>query len=99
MFSRGRFDALAGTSGRAGDAAPLGAPMFACHKSREGADDACAGWLAVAGVEHLGVRLAVAQNRLDPAALSSGEDWPPLFSSFEEMAETQGRVDPATDEG
>lgn len=89
MFSRDRFDALASTSGRPGQEAKLGAPMFACHKSPEGAEDACAGWLAVAGGEHIGVRFAVAQRRLDPALLTPGEGWPELFGSFEEMADTQ----------
>lgn len=97
MFSRERFDALADTSGRPGHEAPLGAPMFACHKSPEGSEDACAGWLAVAGFEHIGVRFAVAQGRLDPAVCSPGEDWPPLFDSFEEMADTQAASVPGAE--
>ena len=63
--------------------------MFACHKTAEGKEQACAGWLAVAGVEHIGIRLAIAQGRLDPAVLSPGDGWPELFGSFEEMADTQ----------
>lgn len=63
--------------------------MFACHKTAEGKEQACAGWLAVAGVEHIGIRLAIAQGRLDPAVLSPGDGWPELFGSFEEMADMQ----------
>jgi hypothetical protein len=58
------------TSGTPGREAPAGAPMFAGHASKEGGEYACAGWLAAVGHEHLGVRLAVAMGRLDPAALS-----------------------------
>jgi hypothetical protein len=65
--------------------------MFACHKSPEGREEACAGWLAVAGRDHIGVRLAVVQKRLPEEVLDAGPDWPPLFASYEEMAERQGR--------
>ncbi|MDH6284065.1 DUF6283 family protein [Prescottella agglutinans] len=88
-FTSERFDALADTSGGPGCEAPLSAPMFACHKTREGAEQACAGWLAVAGGDHIGVRLAVIQGRLDPTTLAPGGDWPPLFDSYTEMADTQ----------
>ncbi|MGV9869741.1 DUF6283 family protein [Rhodococcus koreensis] len=94
MFGRERFDALASTSGRPGHEAAVDAAMFACHKSAEGEEEACAGWLAVAGVEHLGVRLSVIRGRLDPAALARGDGWPDLFDSYAEMAATQGEIDP-----
>ena len=94
QFTRERFDALADTAGSPGEEAPLGAPMFACHKSPVGAEDACAGWLAVSGVEHMGVRLAIASGRLDPQVLDAPEDWPILFDSFDEMAHTQARRSP-----
>ncbi|GBF17407.1 hypothetical protein Br6_04813 [Rhodococcus sp. Br-6] len=90
-FTSERYDALAATSGGPGCEAPVSAPMFACHKTAEGAEQACAGWLAVAGGDHLGVRVAVIQGRLDPAVLEPGEAWPPLFGSFDEMADTQSR--------
>ncbi|MFD9668384.1 DUF6283 family protein [Rhodococcus sp. NPDC059968] len=70
IFGRERFDELASTSGRPGHEAAVDAAMFACHKSAEGEEEACAGWLAVAGIEHLGVRLSVIRGRLDPAALA-----------------------------
>lgn len=68
---------------------PWGAPMFACHKSPEGGERACASWLAKVGEEHIGVRLAVVMGRLDPAALEPKPDWPPLFDSYEEMVWSQ----------
>ncbi|WP_235204510.1 DUF6283 family protein [Nocardia otitidiscaviarum] len=89
-FGPERYESLACTAGTRGNEAHLGAPMFACHKTVEGRDKACAGWLAVAGANHLGVRLAVAMNRLDPKALEPGVDWPVLYSSFEEMAAFNG---------
>lgn len=92
MFGRDRFEALAATSGSPGREVEVGGPMFACHKSPEGAEEACAGWLAVAGREHLGVRLAVVQGRLDPAALAPREGWPALFDSYDAMAETQSSM-------
>jgi len=49
QFPAHRYDALQGTVGTAGQEAPTGAPMFACHVSPEGRERACAGWLAVAG--------------------------------------------------
>ena len=89
MFPTHRYDALAATTGSPGNEAPLGAPMFACHKSSEGREEACAGWLAAVGIEHLGVRVAVTMGALGPEVLEPGEDWPELFSSYDEMAEVQ----------
>ncbi|MCV7208359.1 hypothetical protein H7J75_06775 [Mycolicibacterium canariasense] len=63
--------------------------MFACHKSVEGRDEACAGWLAAAGAEHLGVRLAVVTGRLPAEYLTPNQGWPELFDSYDEMAEVQ----------
>jgi hypothetical protein len=70
----------------------MGTPMFGCHKGAPGTDEdlACAGWLAVAGRAHPVVRLAVITGRLEPEDLVPGENWPPLFSSYDEMAEAQG---------
>ena len=66
QFPACRYDALAATSDQSG----LTAPMFGCHKGEPGtnADLACAGWLAVAGTEHLAVRMAVElQLPMNPA--------------------------------
>jgi len=67
--------------------------MFACHKSPDGREEACAGWLAAVGVDHLGVRMAVLSGRLEPEDLQPGPDWPPLFSSYAAMAATQAAPD------
>lgn len=85
QFSLERFEALRATSGGPGAEAQFGAPVFACHKSAEGREIACAGWLATAGADHLGMRLAVCLDRLDAAALVPGEDWPQLYGSYAEM--------------
>ncbi|WP_199810608.1 DUF6283 family protein [Streptomyces rimosus] len=69
-------------------------PLFACHKSSVGREEACAGFLAVAGGQNLAVRLAWTQGRIPAHALRPGEDWPPLFETYEEMARTQGAVSP-----
>jgi hypothetical protein len=89
QFPACRYDALRETSGRQGFEAPLSAPMFACHKSPDGPEEACAGWLAAVGVDHLGVRLAVIMGQLEPEVCQPGPEWPPLFSSYAEMARTQ----------
>ncbi|WP_236949415.1 DUF6283 family protein [Mycolicibacterium goodii] len=89
-FPAERYVALRGTAGSPGREAALDAPIFACHKSEPGRDRACAGWLAVAGVNHLGIRLAVALGRLPVTVLQPGRDWPALFSSYDEMAERNG---------
>lgn len=71
-----------------GGTAPLGAPLFGCHKGEPGtdADLACAGWLAAFGDRSMTVRLAIAQGRLNPDALRPGPNWPPLHTSWDEMA-------------
>lgn len=69
--------------------AQLDAPMFACHKSPDGGEFACAGWLAVEGVNHIGVRVAVAMGRVPAEALRPGEEWPALFDSYEDMEAAQ----------
>jgi hypothetical protein len=68
----------------------MDAPLFACHKSAEGRDIACAGWLAVEGVNHVGVRIAVMQDQLDTDALIPDPQWPPLYESFTQMATANG---------
>lgn len=95
QFSAERFEAMEETTGSPGEEAALDAPIFACHKSQEGQRMPCAGWLASVGFYSLAVRLAVAMGRLPADALSPGEDWPDLISSYEELTEI--RSDPAYD--
>lgn len=89
QFPGTRYDTLRNTSGTRGAEAALNAPLFACHKTAEGQEQACAGWLAAVGAGHLGVRLAVIQGRLPATALQPGEGWPELFDTYDEMADTQ----------
>lgn len=95
-FPAERYERLADTAGLPGAEAPVGAPMFACHHTRDGAPVACAGWLRVCGAQHLGVRMAVAERRLPAEALSGRPDDPELFESYDVMAREQsaGVYDP-----
>lgn len=101
QFPPERYEALAATSRRPdahGEAdAPLGAPMFACHKSPAGRERVCAGWLAVEGWGHLGVRVAVLTGQLDACALRPGAGWPALLGSYAELAQVNGADYPVPD--
>lgn len=88
-FSRERYEALRASVGQPGAECQIDAPWFACHKSGDGKEIACAGWLAAVGGEHLGVRLAVIGGRLPACALDPKPDWPPLFEDYDELVETQ----------
>lgn len=89
-FPASRYEELRVTSEQPGGYEPgIGAPMFACHKTAEGRERACAGWLAAVGHRHLGVRLAVAQGRIPAEALAPRPGWPALFDSYQEMAAHQ----------
>jgi len=79
--------------------APPGAPLFACHMIREGGEIACEGWLAVEGLGHVGVRLAVLFGRLDPVALAPSAGWPRLHDSFTAMARANGAGPDPVDHG
>ncbi len=65
----------------------FGSPQFACHQSRPGVEIVCAGWLAVVGNAHPGVRLNVALGHTPHEALSPGEGWPALHGSYGEVIE------------
>jgi len=93
-FSQERYRALQATSDQSG----LHAPMFACHMTQEGREQACAGWLAIAGEQHLGVRLAVINHRLDPTALRPRAGWPALHQSYEALVAHQGYEEEVRDD-
>jgi hypothetical protein len=89
-FPASRYEELRTTSEQVRGQEPgFSAPLFACHKTAEGRDQARAGWLAAVGHRHLGMRLAVAQGRLPAEALHPGPGWPELFGSYQEMAARQ----------
>lgn len=100
QFTAARFEALRDTSGsrnsadhdsRAAPEAGLDAPIFACHKTAEGKEIACAGWLAVEGADHLGIRLAVITGAIPADALAPKPGCPDLFDDYAQMAAAQGR--------
>jgi hypothetical protein len=62
----------------------LGAPIFACHLSRPGAEIPCAGWVAAHGRESIAIRLMVLQGKLPLEALSPQ---PELHASYDEVME------------
>lgn len=49
----------------------------------------CAGWLAAVGYEHLGIRFKLSTGSIPPEAMQPGDDWPPLFDNYAEMAAAQ----------
>lgn len=61
------------------------ASLFACHQSVEGAEFACAGWLAVVGHRHPIVRAAVCFDQLDPEALRPRPGWPELHANYQQV--------------
>jgi hypothetical protein len=95
-FPASRYEKLADTAGLPGAEVPVGGPMFACHHTRDGAPVACAGWLAVCGDQHLGVRMALAEGRIEPEAVRRPVGGPELFESYDVMAREQadGVYDP-----
>lgn len=88
-FPLSRYRALRDTVGAPGREVPIGGPIFACHKTAEGREQPCTGWLAAVGTHHLGVRLAVVTGRLHPQALHPGPDWPALFTDYDELVRIQ----------
>lgn len=91
QFDEDRYEALRSTVGEQGAEASWDAPMFACHLTAEGREQPCAGWLAVVGIEHLGVRIHINQGSLPPEVLQPGDDWPPLFETYDELVDAQAR--------
>jgi hypothetical protein len=82
-FTPERWAALAASSADERGMGPeFGAPLFACHKTAEGGERACAGWLAMEGANHPSARLAVAMGSLPECSLTPGEDWPTLHQDF-----------------
>jgi hypothetical protein len=52
----------------------IGAPIFACHQSRDGDEIVCAGWLARYGWDSISIRLMLLEKRLRPEELEPPED-------------------------
>lgn len=88
-FPAARFRALAPC------AEDMSAVLFGCHKSPEGGEFACAGFLLQGAAHNLAIRLAAARGRIDLRKISDGGF--PLFASYRDMAVANGvpRSDPA----
>lgn len=74
---------LARAHGAPGAEAPVNAPVIACHKDQD--DTAhplrlCAGWLAVIGPHHLGVRMQTLNGRLTGEGPAPDATWPQLYA-------------------
>ena len=75
---------------------PGGLPsVFGCHKTPEGKEQACAGFLIVHGHDNNRVRIAERHGWVD---LDSIQATGPLYASFDEMARANGYDPPPWDE-
>ncbi len=90
QFPPDRYEALRHTAGQEGWHPGLHDPMFACHKSAEGKELPCAGWLAAVGQDHVRVRLAAATGEIKPELLRHDPDWPELYETYDELMEVHG---------
>lgn len=80
-FSAERFANLAAS------AYDLSSTLFACHKTPEGREATCAGFLLRGADHNLAVRFAVIQHRYNPADVSSDVE---LYEDYRSMAEANG---------
>lgn len=62
-------------------------PIFACHKTPEGKEQACVGYLLRNGTNNIAVRMAASQGRLSLADLKATG---PLYDGFRDMAIANG---------
>lgn len=68
-----------------------GDAMMPCHKKYPDADQyLCAGWLALFGWHHIGVRLMIGSGVIPPEALEVNPDWPPLHPDVQSIKEAHG---------
>lgn len=81
-FPRKRFEQLRHTAEQG-----LGNPIFACHKTAEGQEQACVGFLLVEGQNNIWVRIFAARGAFDPKALKATG---PLYESYDQMARANG---------
>ncbi|OLL70439.1 hypothetical protein Ae168Ps1_6186 [Pseudonocardia sp. Ae168_Ps1] len=99
QFGTARWDQMLATAGAPGTEAPIGAPLFACHQSSEGREQACAGWLAAVGYHHLGVRVAAAQGRIPVETLNPESYDVYLYRSWDALLADKLPADPDRDHG
>lgn len=66
--------------------------MFACHKTPEGREMPCAGWLAAVGYESLTVRVLLGRGEIPVGRMTPEPDWPELHASYAELEAVHGTV-------
>lgn len=81
QFGADRFQDLAGT------AEDLSARIFACHKSVQGADVVCAGFLERGAMHNMAIRMAYARGVIERLDRSGGL---PLHADYRAMAIANG---------
>lgn len=81
QFSVERFTILAET------AWDMAIVQFACHKSPEGEEFGCAGWVLQSSAHNYGARMAASRGVLNPAEISSPY---PLYETYRAMAIANG---------
>ena len=85
---------LANANGVPGAEAAANTPAMSCHRDQPGTAHAmrlCAGWLAVVGPDHLGIRMAMLAGRLPDDALAIGQNWPELRKSLNHLLEDRAQ--------
>lgn len=82
LFPPERFQKLRSTVPPPGEDGLL--PIFACHKSPAGEEQACVGYLLVVGYANIAVRLAAVRNAFVMEELTSDG---PLFDSYDQVLE------------
>ncbi|WP_222946756.1 DUF6283 family protein [Caballeronia sp. EK] len=70
----------------------FGASWFACHLSRANGEMPCAGWLAMVGLAHPSVRMALREKRLSPEAVHPPSDGPVLHERYCDVLEKLRRT-------
>lgn len=60
-------------------------PIFACHKSVEGKDVACAGYLLRDGINNFTVRLAIVHDEIDLPEIRRYAAMIPLYEDYAQM--------------
>lgn len=69
-----------------------GQPMMPCHKApKDGKDqNLCAGWLALYGWHHNGVRLLLINGTIPAHMLEPKDDWPELHPDVASIIKAHG---------
>jgi hypothetical protein len=63
----------------------FGAPIMACHQSKDGTDTPCRGWLVRHGWDSIAIRLRMLRGMTAPDELEIGDNWPELHADYHEV--------------